>query len=739
MAKGPSIAMEKKMMIILTVFIVIGFIALVGRLVFLQIITGNFYETKAIEQQLRDITVSPKRGTIYDRNMKPLAQSATVWDIYVSPSNIKDEKQKNTLADDLSKITGISRDTLMQKMNKKTGYEILQSKIEKSEADLVSSYAKKNNLGCIGLVEDSKRYYPFGNFAAQVLGFTGTDNQGLAGIEQQYDSVLKGVPGRAVSAKNAKGSDMPFKYDDYIAPQDGTSVVLTIDEVIQHYLEKHLQDALVEDKVANKVTGIVMDVDTGEILAMATEPDFDPNKPFTITDPVTLASLSKLSGDALTKAKNTALNQMWRNKAISDPYEPGSVFKIVTAASCLEDKAVKPTDTFFDPGYYMVAGRKISCWKAGGHGSETFVDGLKNSCNPVFMQITQRLGAANFFKFFQGFGLTQKTGIDLPGEATSIFHSESDLGPVQLAVSSFGQTFKITPIQLITAIAAVANGGNLVVPHVVKSEVDDNNNIIKTFNAQVKRQVVSKDTSTLLSSLLEQVVTSGTGHNAYVMGYRVAGKTGTSQKIDIDAGAALRIASFGGYAPADHPKVAVLVILDEPHASNNFGGVIAAPVEGEIMADILPYLGVQPQYTAVELQQLNVKTPNVCGMSLADASKALRSAGLTNSTKNVGEAGQKVVEQVPAAGQPIPRGGNVILNTGTETIPSNVNVPNVVGLDANQVNQAIAAAGLNLKLVGVDGQSTDLKSYQQEPAAGTKVKPGAVVTVSFRDNNISVD
>jgi stage V sporulation protein D (sporulation-specific penicillin-binding protein) len=736
MAKGPSIAMEKKMMIILAVFIVIGFIALVGRLVFLQLITGNFYEKQAIEQQLRDITVSPQRGTIYDRNMKPLAVSATVWDIYVSPANIKDDKQKNMLADDLSKISGISRDTLYQKMCKKTGYEILKSKIEKPEADLVRSYIKEKSLGCIGLVEDSKRYYPFGNFAAQVIGFTGSDNQGLAGIEQQYDTVLKGVPGRVVSAKNAKGSDMPFKYDDYIPPQNGTNLVLTIDEVVQHYLEKHLQDALVENKVANKVTGIVMDVNTGEILGMATEPDFDLNKPFTITDPATIQSLSTLTGDALSKARSDALNKMWRNKAISDPYEPGSVFKIVTASACLEDKAVKTTDTFFDPGYYMVAGRKIGCWKAGGHGSETFVDGLKNSCNPVFMTITARLGAANFFKFFEGFGLTQKTGIDLPGEAASIYHPLKDLGPVQLAVSSFGQTFKITPLQLITSISSVANGGKLVVPHMVKSEVDDNNNIIKTFDTQEKRQVISKETSVLLCSLLEQVVSSGTGRNAFVMGYRVAGKTGTSQKMDVDRGASLRISSFGGFAPADNPKVAVLVILDEPHASNNFGGVIAAPVEGEIMADILPYLGVQPQYTAAELQQIDVKTPDVHGMQLADASRILRNAGLTN--RIVG-SGQTVLEQVPAAGQPIPHGGNVIINTGTENISNNVIVPNVVGLDANQVNQTLAAAGLNIKLIGVEGQSPGLQSYQQEPAFGTKVQTGAVVTVHFRDNNIKVD
>lgn len=737
MAKAPSLRMKKRMMIVLAIFVMAGFTALVGRLFYLQVIAGNFYEKKAVEQQLREITVSPKRGTIYDRNMKALAESADVWSLYASPANFKDDAQRQKVAADLAKITGLDSNALYKQIQKKTGYEVLKRKIEKPEADLIRTYISKNDLGCIGLVEDSKRYYPFGNFAAQVLGFTGTDNQGLGGLESQYDSVLRGVPGKIVSAKNAQGMDMPFKYDDYIEPQDGNSLVLTVDEVVQHYLEKHLQDALVQDKVANKVTGIVMNVDTGAILAMATEPDFDPNSPFQLSD-ADQQKLAGLSGDALTKEKNLLLQNMWRNKAISDPYEPGSTFKIVTASAALEEKVVKESDTFYDPGYLIVGGRRISCWKAGGHGQETFLDGIKNSCNPVFMTVAARMGPAIFYKYFQAFGLTQKTGIDLPGEAsnTGLYHiAGKDMGPVELAVSSFGQTFKITPIQLITAVAAAANGGKLVTPHLVEREVDANGNIVKSFDTQVKRQVISAATSKEISSMLEQVVSTGTGKNAYVEGYRIAGKTGTSQKIDVDGGAYLRIASFMGYAPADDPKIAVLVILDEPHASNNFGGVIAAPVEGAIMADILPYLGVEPKYTAQEMQKLDVKAPDLVGKQISDTTSVLNAAGLKS--RIVG-SGQTVLQQMPQAGQPIPPGGTVILNTGPEQLSSSVTVPDLTGMTVNQVNQALASAGLNVKLDGSDISSGAVKAYEQSPAAGTKVQPGTVVTAKFRDDQIKV-
>lgn len=743
MAKGPSLSMEKKMLILLVFFVGAAFTGLVGRLVYLQLVKGDFFERQAVEQQLRDITISPERGTIYDRNMKPLAESSTVWDVYVSPNAVTEDKTRRELSAGLAKLLDMNQNDVYAKISKKSAYEILKRKIEKPEADLVRTYLKDNKISCVGLVEDSKRYYPFGNFAAQILGFTGADNQGLAGIEAEYDSVLKGTAGRMVSVKNAKGTDMSFKYDDYIAPQSGTSLVLTIDEVAQHYLENHLADALVTNKVANKVTGIVMNVNTGEIVAMATEPDFDPNQPFTLSAS-DQAKLAGLSGKQLTDTKDKLLQAMWRNKAISDPYEPGSCFKVVTASAALEEKVVKENTTFFDPGYKIVAGRRISCWKAGGHGSETFLDGIKNSCNPVFMTIAEWMGPQNFFKYFSAFGLTQKTGIDLPGEAgnTGLYHTAADLGPVQLAVSSFGQTFKITPIQLITAVCAAANGGKLVTPHVVSKEIDSNGHIVKTFDTQVKRQAISAATSKELCGMLEQVVASGTGKNAYVAGYRVAGKTGTSQKMDVDQGKSLRIASFVGFAPADNPQYAAIVILDEPNAVNKYGGVIAAPVEGQIFSDILPYLGVKAQYTAKELADLDVKTPDLVGKNITEAQSALKTNGLNC---HIVGSGDTVTSQMPVAGQSIPKSGTVILGTGAEKIAADVTVPDLTGLSANKANETLAELGLNIKFVGSNlsdtnaGSDGNVVAYQQDVAAGSRVRKGTVVTVLFRNNSISVD
>lgn len=736
MAKGPGPAMQKKMSVLLLLFVAVAFAGLVGRLVYLQLIHSDFFEQQAVEQQLRDITVAPKRGTIYDCNMKALAQSATVWSVYVSPAYITSDAERGQIADALAKILSLSRADVLNTISKRSAYVIVKRKIEKADADLVRQYIAQTKLNCIGLVEDSKRYYPYGSFASQVLGFTGLDNQGLAGIEAQYDNVLKGVPGRVVTAKNAKGTDMPFNFSGYVAPQDGTSLVLTIDEVVQHYLEKHLQDALVSNNVGNKVTGIVMNVKTGAVLAMATEPGFDPNDPFTLSA-ADQAKLKSLTGDALTKEKNQLLQSMWRNKAISDPYEPGSTFKVVTASAALQTGVVKADTRFFDPGYMIVGGRRIKCWKAGGHGSETFLDGIKNSCNPVFMTIASWMGASNFYKYFQGFGLTEKTGIDLPGEAgtTGLYHTEKDLGPVQLAVSSFGQTFKVTPIQLVTAMCAAVNGGKLVQPHVVEKEIDSSGKIVKNFGTTVKRQVITAEISQEISGMLQQVVSSGTGKNAYVAGYRVGGKTGTSQKIDIDGGKSLRISSFMGFAPADDPEVAVLILFDEPHAANNYGGVIAAPVEGQIFADILPYLGVQPKYTAEELKNLAVTAPDLTGKSVADATRLLANAGLK--IRTVG-GGATVRSQVPAAGQSIPPGGTVIADTGAEAVGATVTVPDVTGKPPNIVNQLLAQAGLNLQMQG-DTAGTNVTSYSQSPAAGEKVQPGTVVTVSFRDNTLDVD
>ncbi len=738
---NPSISMQKKMAFVLAFLFAAGFTVLIGRLVKLQFFDGSYYQQRALSQQLRVTTIKANRGTIFDRNMKPLAQSATVWDISVSPSYLKTDKsgtaqqKREKLANDLSKILGLDTKTVLAKMSKNTSYVIIASKVENDVATLVRNYIQKNNITCVGLIEDSKRYYPYNDFASQLLGFTGTDNQGLNGIEAYYNSTLKGVDGRVLSAKNATGTDMPYDFQDRVDPKDGTSLVLTIDEVIQHDLEKNLDSALVDNNVTNGVTGIVMNVNTGEILAMATEPSYDPNNPFTITNATEQQKIAALAGNAKKTETSNALQAMWRNKAITDPYEPGSTFKIITAAAALNEGVVHESDQFYDPGSINVSGVNFKCWKAGGHGSQTFLQGFENSCNVVFITVGQRLGVNNFFKYFSAFGLANQTGIDLPGEADSIYYTAKQMGPVELASVSFGQSNKITPIQLITAVSAVANGGKLVEPHIVKEELDENGNVVKTFGTTVERQVISPAISKEMCMMMEQEVSVGTGKNAYVAGYRIGGKTGTSQKLDDKSDPNALICSFVGIAPADNPQVAVLLLMDEPHAVNNFGGVIAAPVVGNIFSEILPYLGVKPQYTAAEAAKLDVKAPEVVGHTTAEIKALLKSEGLT---PVVIGTGTMVTAQVPEAGQQIPQGGKVVLYTGGTTVEDSVTVPKLTGYTPAQVNSILAQEQLNIQLVGEGLSDSGEMSYQQSPAEGTKVPPGTLVTVQFRNNNITV-
>lgn len=738
---SPTLAMKKKMTIVLAFFFVLGFTVLIGRLVKLQFIDGAFYQQKALDQQLSVTTINANRGTIYDRNMKPLAQSATVWDVYVSPSYITDDKKStreeklNKIASGLSKIINVDEKTIYSKISKKTSYVVLAKKVENDVATLVKEFAKENGYSCIGVVENSKRYYPFNNFASQVIGFTGTDNQGLAGIEAYYDSVLKGVNGRVVTAKNAKGTDMPYDFQDRVEAKDGISLVLTIDEVVQHYLEKNLQSAYVDCKVGVGVTGIVMDVKTGEILAMSTQPSFDPNNPFEITKPTVQQRIASLAGDEQKQAKNEALQDQWQNKAITNPYEPGSTYKIITAAAALNEGVVKETDEFNDPGSINVKGTQFHCWKAGGHGHQTFIEGFENSCNVVFIEVGQRLGVLNTYKYFTAFGLNSKTGIDLPGEAVGISYTDKTMGPVELASISFGQSNTITPIQLITAVAAVANGGKLVQPHVVKEELDSNGNVVKTFGTVVKRQVISEEVSRQMCAIMQKEVTEGTGNNAYVAGYRIGGKTGTSQKLGNEDKNA-RIASFVGIAPADDPQIAVLLEIDEPHSDNKYGGVIAAPVVGKLLSEILPYLGVEPQYTPEEQAKLDIKTPNLVGMDIDEAIRKLQNDKLNETT--IGK-GKKVTAQVPESGRPIPRGGRVILYTGNAEIENTITVPNVIGMTPSQANSVISARNLNIEISGTGLSEKGVKAYNQSPSAGQKVAPGTVITVQFRNEDVKVE
>lgn len=735
MAKGPTKKMLKRMLTILVIFL-FCFVPVAANLIKIQLVEYDFYQKKAISQQTRDKVVTPKRGTIYDRNKKSLAVSATVQTVYIQPNGIKDEKQKQLLIKEFSKIIDVEESFMEERIAKNNYYQTVKRKIEADMEKEVRAFIKEHKLyNCVALTEDTKRYYPYGNFASHVIGFTNIDGAGITGIEKQYDEYLTGTPGRIISAKDRKGNEMPFKHEKYEEAKDGYSVVLTVDEAIQHFTEKHLENAVIESKVENRGCAVVMDVETGDILAMATKPDFDLNTPYEIKDPILLKQLSEVTNEEYKKLKSNLRNDMWRNKAVVDTYEPGSPFKTFTCAMALDEGVAKINDTFYCNGYRQIADRTIHCWKREGHGSEDFAHGLMNSCNPVMMDLSQKIGKENFMKYAEAFGFLDKTGIDLPGEANSIFHSIENIGPVQLAVSAFGQTIKVTPIQLITAYASIANDGKLVKPKMVKEIIDSDGNTVKTFDTEVLRQTVSKDTANSLCSILERVVTEGTGKNAYIKGYRIGGKTGTSEKIDdkndkgeIDK----RIASFIGLAPADDPKIAVLVLLDEPNVENKNGSVVAAPVVAQIMNDVLPYLGIEQQFSKEEQETMDVVIPNLTGYTVTKAQTELRKRGING--KIEGDETGKVTAQIPKAGTKMPKDGTMILYTNDKQPTNSVVVPNLAGLTYSQAKRELARVGLYIKFDGVLDETMDYTLVSQSPTKGEVVEAGTVVTVNFRYN-----
>jgi stage V sporulation protein D (sporulation-specific penicillin-binding protein) len=578
-------------MAFLLALIVAAFVVLVGRLVKIQLVDGNYYASKELKQQLSTTSVAAVRGAIYDRNMVSLAENATVYNVVASPKSITTDKLRSSLADGLSSLLKLDRQTVYNLLSKKTGYQVIAKKVDKATADAVTKYKSENDVGCIWLEQDSKRYYPNGSLASQLLGFTGSDGQGLLGLEAQYNSVLRGVDGQIITARNAKGETMPYGYTQSTAAQDGENLVLTVDEVVQHYLESALSKAVSENNVTNKATGIVMNVKNGEILAMATVPSFDPNDPYTVTDDAEKVKLASLSGTALTQEKNNYLQLQWQNKAVTTPYEPGSVFKVVVAAAALEEGAVTENEQFADNGNIKIEDTTFADWDNSAHGTQSFKQAFEQSWNVVFIQVGLKLGAHNFFNYYSNFGFTSKTGIDLPGEAQGTYYGESQLGSVQLASCSFGQSNKVTAIQLVTALAACSNGGYLVTPHVVREITDSSGNVVKTYSTSVKRQVISSETSKRITALLEDEVNEGSGVKAKVAGYRIGGKTGTAEKLPATEPKKY-VASFGGIVPCSDPQYAVLIMLDEPHGEVIYGGQIAAPVAGTLFSEILPYLGV---------------------------------------------------------------------------------------------------------------------------------------------------
>lgn len=710
--------------------------AIIGRLVILQVVETEDWQKRAVSQQMSDSVISPKRGTIYDCNMGELAVSYGVYTVIMSPKYIEDEDTRNLIADDLSEMLDVKREDLYKKTGKTTSeYEVVKSKIELPLATKLSEWIQKNNLvSVLRIIQDYKRRYPQGTMLAPVLGFTGTDNYGLYGLEAAYENELAGTAGRIVTAKDGVGDELPsgLSFEKTVDAQDGNSIVLTVDQTVQAYAEKYLEQAVKETGAKNRGICIVQSVKTGGILAMATKGDFDPNEPFEIKDPTMAATIAKMSGDEKSKAIKDAREQQWINKPISDYYEPGSVFKVFTSSMGLEEGLVSETSSFNCPGYQMVYGTRINCHVTSGHGTQAFPLCISHSCNPAFVQLGERIGSKLFFKYYSGFGFTEKTGIDMLSEApitTSLYHTEENLGPVQVATDSIGQTFKITPIQMITALSAVANGGKLMKPYVVQQVLDSDGNVVRNTTPTVVRQVISESTSKRLSKMLDTSVNAGS-KNAYVAGYRVAGKTGTSDQTEkLNATNINEVwASFGGYAPSDDPEVSILVVLDQPQCTIRYGGTISAPVAQKVLADALPYLGIEPKYTEEELANLNRVTPSVVGDSVATAKSKITSESLQ--AKVVGN-GDKVVQQMPESGTTIPQNGIVVLYTEKGSVDQSVTVPNFVGSTLSAANMLAAEYGLNLQIQGVTEDSGEVTAVSQSIEAGERVASGTIITVEF--------
>ncbi len=652
---GVKMTIKKRVLIVLFLFFIV-FVGLVGRLAFIQIINSGEYLQKAVEQWTRDIPVPSKRGIIYDRNGKRLAVSTTAYEIYVRPVAVKD---KDAVADALSTVLGMDKDFLMKKISAKSDTVIIKKKVD---AEKVKKLREMDLKGII-FIDDNKRFYPQANFASYILGFNNNDNQGQEGVELTFEKYLNGFPGRNIKMTDAHGEELPDSENKYFEPKDGLSLVLTIDEIIQHFAEKAVENAAIENK-AKRVTAIVMEPKTGDILALAVKPDYDNNDPR--KPPETLMDRWKsLSAEEQYKE----LYKVWRNPAVADSYEPGSTFKIITSAAGLEENVVKPDDRFYCAGSVTKGGKRMKCWRSyNPHGSESFVEGNQNSCNPVFIEVGERLGKEKFYKYIRGFGFGQLTNIKLPGEENGIVRTPSAMGPVELANIAFGQGITVTPMQLVAAVSAVVNGGNLMEPRIAKKLIDNDGNTIHEFQPRVVRQVISKETSDTMRWILESVVSNGTGKSAYIPGYKVGGKTGTAQKAENGIYVSGKyIASFIGFAPANDPKVVVLVVIDEPGGFSHFGGVIASPVVKSIISDTLRYLDVKPQYTEEEkklFEKPQVKVPEVRNLLLKDAIKKLADAKL-KFRMEVGEGESDpqalVLDQTPKAGADLPESSEVIL------------------------------------------------------------------------------
>lgn len=737
-AKGPNQRLIQRTFVLIMIILIIGFGAVFARLSYLTIVQSSELQEDAVDQQLSDTTVSAKRGTIYDANGKVLAESASVWQVVMAPAYFEDDEQRVYAATELSRILGLEYEDLYEKTQQHSYYVTVKRKIE-SEAreqvlELINKLSEDYDCGnAVQLFDDYKRYYPYNDLASCVIGFTGSDDQGLEGIEYQYDSYLSGTPGRIITAKNALQTDMPYAYEQNVDAEDGNNIYLTIDETIQSICEKYMKQGIIENNVLNRGVCIAMDVNTGAVLAMVTVDGYDLNDPYTLKDS-DKEKIAALPENERSEAESAALSAMWRNKAITDTYMPGSVFKMVTASMALEENVVNDNSTFTCTGSITVQDKTMNCHNTGGHGTQSFRDAIVNSCNPAFVNIGQLVGMNKFVEYYKGFGFADKTGIDLPGEADDNFWDEGSMTDVDLAVASFGQNFAITPIQMITACAAVCNGGYVLQPYVVSKITDSDGNVIKNVEKKVKRQVISNETSDKMNEYLGYNTETAGSTAGYVAGYKVAGKTGTSEKIGVkevesDFGEDY-IASFCGYAPADDPQIAMLVFFDTPSGSAYYGSQVSSPVFINIMTEVLPYLEIKTSYSEEELEYVDVTAPNYVGLSIGEAETTAESDGFTVTVKGDGET---VVSQIPPVSSTLSKGGNIVLYTDSESQAETVTVPSLVGLSVSEVNNVASAYGLNVSFVGA--ASSGVVSTAQDIEAGAQVSPGTVISVTFLSSN----
>ena len=745
---------------------IVAFLPVVGMLTNLMVFRHDEYSEKALNNQTRTTTVTASRGNIYDRNMNVMAVSTSVENVFLDPKELHDNKvDLDLVANTLGEILSLDPTWIREQAADITmRYKMLATKQPDEVTSKIRDFIVENDIIGIHMEPDSKRTYPYSSLAAQVIGFTNSSNVGAEGIEAYYNNTLEGTAGKVITTKGNYETEMPYSFEKYYEASNGNSVVLTLDTTLQYYLEKNMQAAIEKYDVQNGAFGLIMNVKTGEVLAMATLGGYDPNNYLEIGDPAVQQELDRLKGaystlqqgsEAYDKAVNAyqealvaARLAQWRNRVVSDGYEPGSTFKTITMAAAIEEGTTTVNDSFYCGGSEMFVERgntPLHCWRHSGHGAETTFEALQNSCNLAFAHIGLRLGGEKFYEYVKAFGLLEPTGLGMSGESSGVFFPKSTITDptangygAALIAGSFGQTFKVTPVQLVRAISAVVNGGYLMQPYVVSEILDDNGNVVEKKEPTVIRQVISESTSAIMRDMILSVVEQGTAGNAKIAGYSIGGKTGTSEKIDVydeeGNGVDDKIVSFVGIAPMDDPQYIVLVALDTPSTETGYyisGGVMAAPTVRGVLEDILPYLNVARDYTGVDMSSVEVEMPALAGMTEQEAKEALQEESLTYELIGSGSA---VTGQIPQAGAKLPGNSEVILYMGEEVPSDMVTVPDFTGMTIGQANQAAANAGLYILVKGATEDSGYVTATGQDVEAGTSVVRGSTIRVDFVDH-----